>query len=129
MRDDDADLMVSRVFLTGVCPVCGKAPSYSITSGIFFEEDCHFVNGLSLVPRMPLSSELLSNWIQSMWLDIRFAYEEQTHCYRCKEPVKVVVTETKGYKEYALSCDCIQTDKYSNFGRAYVNWRKQAQSL
>lgn len=113
-----------RVLLKGVCPVCGKNPSYCVTSGKLVEEDCSFVNGLIYFPEMPLSSELLINWVQSIWDNIKRTYEEQAYCSRCDKPVKVLVTELEGHREYSLSCGCVKTGVgFSNFGLAYEDWR------
>lgn len=119
-----------RVLLHGVCPVCGKAPSYCVTTKTFVEEDCSFVNGLTLAPGMLLDAQkLLENWVPAMWNNIKSAYEDQGYCSHCNKPVKVVVTEAHDYKEYSLSCGCAKTDrKYTNFGQAYMNWRAKAQA-
>lgn len=116
--------MGARVLLKGVCPVCGKNPLYCVTSGKLVEEDCFFVNGLIYFPEMPLSSELLINWVQSIWDNIKRTYEEQAYCSRCDKPVKVLVTELEGHREYSLSCGCVKTGVgFSNFGLAYEDWR------
>ena len=115
-----------RVLLHGACPVCGKRPLYCVTSGTMVEEDCSFVNGLTLVPEMPLDSELLTNWIQATWGAIKKTYEEQAYCSRCDKLVRVLVTESEGYRGYALSCGCAKTNReHTNFGKAYLNWRNQ----
>ena len=121
--------MDSRVLLKGACPVCGKNPTYCVTSGKLVEEDCSFVNGLILFPEMPLSSELLVNWVQATWDNIKRTYEEQAYCSHCDKPVKVLVTEESGARGYSLSCGCVKTDsRYTNFGTVYMAWRMKALS-
>ena len=121
--------MDSRVLLKGACPVCGKNPTYCVTSGKLVEEGCSFVNGLILFPEMPLSSESLVNWVQATWDNIKRTYEEQAYCSHCDKPVKVLVTEENGTRGYSLSCGCTQTDsKYTNFGTTYMDWRMKALS-
>lgn len=121
--------MGDRVLLKGACPVCGKAPSYSVTSGKLVEEGCSFINGLILFPEMPLSSELLVNWVQATWDNIKRTYEEQAYCSHCDKPIKVLVTEDNGSRGYSLSCGCTQTaSNYTNFGTAYMDWRMKVLS-
>lgn len=121
--------MDSRVLLKGACPVCDKNPSYCVTSGKLVEEDCSFVNGLILFPEMPLSSESIVNWVQSIWGNIKRMYKEQAYCSHCDKPVKVLVTESKGHREYSLFCGCAKTGvRFSNFGTAYEDWQLKASS-
>lgn len=121
--------MNDRVLLKGACPVCGKVPSYSVTSGKLVEEDCSFVNGLILFPKMPLSSELLVNWVQATWDNIKRTYEEQAYCTHCDKPVKVLVIEENGTRGYSLSCGCTQVaSNYTNFGTVYMDWRMKSLS-
>ena len=121
--------MGNEILLKGACPVCGKTPTYCVTSGKLVEEDCSFVNGLILFPEMPLSSESIVNWVQSTWGNIKRTYEEQAYCSHCDKPVKVLVMESKGHREYSLSCGCVKTDEgFSNFGTAYEDWRMKASS-